>query len=144
MGTQPLRAGTVIIADESSTASSADSVALAELALECGGKLVEIGDPRQIGAIGPGGLYGHLTQIVEPSVLTEIRRQRAEVDREIVRLAHAGRGSDALDLLRFSSAMLTGCQDLFCSAERWRELRASLNAPPLASLAEAVARFEAT
>ena len=100
MGVQPLRAGTVIIADESSTASSADSVALAELALECGGKLVEIGDPRQIGAIGPGGLYGHLTQIVEPSVLTEIRRQRAEVDREIVRLAHAGRGSDALDLLR--------------------------------------------
>ena len=61
---------------------------------------MEIGDPRQIGAIGPGGLYGHLTQIVEPSVLTEIRRQRAEVDREIVRLAHAGRGSDALDLLR--------------------------------------------
>lgn len=33
-------------------------------------------------------------------MLTEIRRQRAEVDREIVRLAHAGRGSDALDLLR--------------------------------------------
>jgi len=100
MGLEPLRAGTVIFADESSTTSTADSLALAELAVECGGKLVEIGDPRQIGAIGPGGLYGHLTQIVEPSVLTEIRRQRAEVDREIVRLAHAGRGSDALDLLR--------------------------------------------
>jgi conjugative relaxase-like TrwC/TraI family protein len=100
MGLQPLRPGTVVIADESSTTSTADSVALAELARECGGKLVEIGDPRQIGAIGPGGLFGHLTQIVEPSVLTEIRRQRAEVDREIVRLAHAGRGSDALDLLR--------------------------------------------
>jgi len=100
MGLRPLRPGTVIVADESSTASTADSVALAELALECGGKLVEIGDPRQIGAIGPGGLYAHLTQVIEPSVLTEIRRQRAEVDREIVRLAHAGRGSDALDLLR--------------------------------------------
>ena len=92
--------GTVVFADESSTTSTADSLALAELVCECEGKLVEIGDPRQIGAIGPGGLYGHLTQIVEPSVLTEIRRQRAEVDREIVRLAHAGRGSDALDLLR--------------------------------------------
>jgi len=100
LGLQPLRPGTVVFADESSTTSTADSVALAELVTECGGKLVEIGDPRQIGAIGPGGLYGHLTQIVEPSVLTEIRRQRAEVDREIVRLAHAGRGSDALDLLR--------------------------------------------
>jgi conjugative relaxase-like TrwC/TraI family protein len=100
MGLQPLRAGTVVLADESSTTSTADSLALAELVCECEGKLVEIGDPRQIGAIGPGGLYGHLTQIVEPSVLTEIRRQRAEVDREIVRLAHEGRGSDALDLLR--------------------------------------------
>lgn len=100
MGIQPLKPGTVVFADESSTTSTADSLALAELVSECGGKLVEIGDPRQIGAIGPGGLYGHLTQIVEPSVLTEIRRQRAEVDREIVRLAHAGRGSDALDLLR--------------------------------------------
>jgi len=100
MGIEPLRPGTVVCADESSTTSTADSLALAELVSECGGKLVEIGDPRQIGAIGPGGLYGHLTQIVEPSVLTEIRRQRAEVDREIVRLAHAGRGSDALDLLR--------------------------------------------
>lgn len=99
-GIQPLRPGTVVFADESSTTSTVDSLALAELVSECGGKLVEIGDPRQIGAIGPGGLYGHLTQIVEPSVLTEIRRQRAEVDREIVRLAHAGRGSDALDLLR--------------------------------------------
>lgn len=100
MGAQPLRPGTIVFADESSTTSTADSVALAELISECDGKLVEIGDPRQIGAIGPGGLYGHLTQIVEPSVLSEIRRQRAEVDREIVRLAHAGRGSDALDLLR--------------------------------------------
>jgi conjugative relaxase-like TrwC/TraI family protein len=99
MGVEPLRHGTVVCADESSTTSTADSLALAELISECNGKLVEIGDPRQIGAIGPGGLYGHLTQIVEPSVLTEIRRQRAEVDREIVRLAHAGRGSDALDLL---------------------------------------------
>ena len=98
-GYRPLPAGTVIFMDESSTTSTADAAALAELALECGGKLVAIGDPRQIGAVGPGGLYGHLTQLVEPSVLTVIRRQRAEVDREIVRLAHTGRGSDALDLL---------------------------------------------
>ncbi len=100
MGLEPLRPGTVVFMDESSTTSTAHAAALADLVVECGGKLVAIGDPRQIGAVGPGGLYGHLTQIVEPSVLTEIRRQRAEIDREIVRLAHAGRGSDALDLLQ--------------------------------------------
>lgn len=99
-GVDPLPARTVVFMDESSTTATPDAAALAELVEACGGKLVAIGDPRQIGAVGPGGLYGHLTQAVEPSVLTEIRRQRAEVDREIVRLAHAGRGSDALDLLR--------------------------------------------
>ena len=79
--------------------TTALAAALAELAEGCDGKLVCIGDPRQIGAVGPGGLYGHLTSEIEPSVLTEIRRQRDPLDRRIVELAHEGRGSDALDLL---------------------------------------------
>jgi len=90
----------VIVMDESSTTSTPHATALAELAERCDGKLVCIGDPRQIGAVGPGGLYGHLTNTIEPSVLTEIRRQRDTLDRRIVELAHEGRGSDALDLLR--------------------------------------------
>ncbi|MDP9276678.1 MAG: relaxase domain-containing protein [Actinomycetota bacterium] len=99
-GAQPLARGTVIVMDEASTTSTLDAAALAELVAGCEGKLVAIGDPRQIGAVGPGGLFGHLTQAIEPSLLTEIRRQRHEVDRRIVELAHSGRGSDALDLLR--------------------------------------------
>ena len=59
-----------------------------------------IGDPNQIGAVGPGGLYGHLTEELEPIVLREIRRQRDPIDRRVVELAHQGRGSDALDVLR--------------------------------------------
>ena len=55
--------------------------ALADLAEGCDGKLVLIGDPRQIGAVGPGGLYGNLTNEIEPIVLSEIRRQRDPVDR---------------------------------------------------------------
>jgi len=99
-GIEPLASGTVIIIDEASTTSTPDAGALAELIKECKGKLVAIGDPRQIGAVGPGGLFGHLTNTIEPALLTEIRRQRQEVDRRIVELAHSGRGSDALDLLR--------------------------------------------
>ncbi len=99
-GIEPLARGTVIVIDEASTASTPDAAALAELVAGCDGKLVAIGDPRQIGAVGPGGLFGHLTHMIEPSLLTEIRRQRHEVDRRIVELAHEGRGSDALDLLR--------------------------------------------
>ena len=79
--------------------STPHAVALLRLVERCDGKLVLIGDPHQIGAVGPGGIYGHLTRLLETIELTEIRRQREEVDRDIVRLAHEGRGSDALDVL---------------------------------------------
>lgn len=99
-GIAPLPRGTVIVVDESSTTPTPDMAALGDLAEGCDGKLVLIGDPRQIGAVGPGGLYGNLTNEIEPVVLTQVRRQRDPVDREIVELAHEGRGSDALDVLR--------------------------------------------
>ena len=99
-GLPPLPPGTVIVVDESSTTSTPHIAALAELAEGCEGKLVLIGDPRQIGAVGPGGLYGNYTNEFEPIYLTEIRRQRDPVDRRMVELAHEGRGSDAFDLLR--------------------------------------------
>jgi conjugative relaxase-like TrwC/TraI family protein len=107
-GIDPLPRGTVIVVDESSTTSTPHAAALAELAEGCEGKLVMIGDPRQIGAVGPGGLYGHLTNEVEPIVLGEIRRQRAPLDRRVVELAHEGRGSDALDLLRIEDRLVIG------------------------------------
>jgi conjugative relaxase-like TrwC/TraI family protein len=99
-GIVPLPRGTVILLDESSTTPTPQMAALVDLAEGCDGKLVLIGDPRQIGAVGPGGLYGNMTNEIEPIVLREIRRQRDPVDREIVELAHEGRGSDALDVLR--------------------------------------------
>jgi conjugative relaxase-like TrwC/TraI family protein len=99
-GQNPLPRGTVILLDESSTASTPQIAALVDLVNGCDGKLVAIGDPRQIGAVGPGGVYGHLTDLIQPSVLTQIRRQNDPNDRHIVELAHEGRGSDALDLLR--------------------------------------------
>ena len=51
--------------------STPDLEALRLLVAECDGKLVPIGDPRQIGAIGPGGLYGHLTRAAEPDPLDD-------------------------------------------------------------------------
>jgi conjugative relaxase-like TrwC/TraI family protein len=98
-GLEALPPGAVIVVDEASAMSTPHAVALLRLVEGCDGKLVLIGDPHQIGAVGPGGIYAHLARRLETVELTEIRRQRAEVDREIVRLAHEGRGSDALTLL---------------------------------------------
>jgi conjugative relaxase-like TrwC/TraI family protein len=105
-GVRPLLPGTVIIVDESSTTQTADMAELAQAVARCDGKLVLIGDPKQIGAVGPGGAYGHLTREVDPILLTTIRRQRTEAGKRIVELAHEGRGSDAIDVLR-SEGQLT-------------------------------------
>ncbi len=94
--------------DEASATPTPQFAAVVEWVESCQGKLVCIGDPRQIGAVGPGGLYGHLTNELETTVLTEIRRQRDPVDRRIVELAHEGRGSDALDLLRAKERLVIG------------------------------------
>lgn len=99
-GLAPLPPGTVIVLDEASTTPTPDLAALVRLIEGCDGKLVMIGDPNQIGAVGPGGVYGHVTDEFEPIVLREIRRQRDPMDRRVVELAHEGRGSDALDVLR--------------------------------------------
>jgi conjugative relaxase-like TrwC/TraI family protein len=98
-GLAPLPPGAVIVVDEASALATPDAAALLRLVEGCDGKLVLIGDPRQIGAVGPGGIYGHLGRRLGTVELTEIRRQREEIDREVVRLAHEGRGSDALDVL---------------------------------------------
>ena len=100
--------GTVVVVDEANVTSTFDLDALRRLAQDCEGKLVLIGDPRQIGAIGPGGLYVHLTRVLEPITLTTIRRQHEELDREIVTLVHEGRGSEALDLLRTEGKLIVG------------------------------------
>jgi len=107
-GVMPLARGTVIIVDEASMTSTPDLSALLFLAVECEGKLVLVGDPKQIGAVGPGGTYGLLTRAVEPTTLTTIHRQHRAVDREFVTLVHEGRGSDALDLLRTRGRLVVG------------------------------------
>ncbi len=108
VGRQPLPRGVVIVVDESSATPTPQLAALVELVERYEGKLVCIGDSHQIGAVGPGGVFGHMTNVVEPVVLTEIRRQRDRVDRRIVELAHEGRGSDALDVLRAEDRLVIG------------------------------------
>jgi conjugative relaxase-like TrwC/TraI family protein len=107
-GKEAIPRGTVVVMDESTLTPTPQYAAVVEHVERCEGKLVCVGDPRQIGAVGPGGVYGHLTNEVETIVLTEIRRQQNPVDRRIVELAHEGRGSDALDLFRAQDRLIIG------------------------------------
>jgi conjugative relaxase-like TrwC/TraI family protein len=107
-GIMPLPPDTVIVVDEASTVSTLDFEELRLLAVECGAKLVVVGDDRQIGAIGPGGLFGHFVRLTEPATLTTIRRQQRPEDQMLVALVHEGRGSEALDLLRTQGRLILG------------------------------------
>lgn len=107
-GILPFRRETVIVVDEASTVSTVELEALRLIGLECDAKLVLIGDPAQIGAIGPGGLYGNLTRTVDTTKLDTIRRQQRKEDQQLIKLIHEGHGSEALDLLRTQDRLVVG------------------------------------
>ena len=104
-GLEALPPRTVIVVDEASTASTEDLAYLLERVEECDGKLVLMGDTRQIGAVAAGGVYGDLAHRLDVIELNEIRRQRDPADRQVVELAHEGRGSDALDVMQASGRL---------------------------------------
>jgi conjugative relaxase-like TrwC/TraI family protein len=86
-----LPAGTVIVVDESSMVSTRDLAWLVQQAGECDGKIILVGDPKQLPSIDSGGLF-HRIVADGHGVVTDLagvnQRQTLDLDR------------DALDRLR--------------------------------------------
>ncbi|MEU7906412.1 MobF family relaxase [Actinoplanes sp. NPDC049118] len=68
------RPGQWVIVDEASQASTHDLVRLTQLLEPVGGKLILVGDPEQISAIGPGGMFRYLASLGTTTELREVRR----------------------------------------------------------------------
>ncbi|WP_203820570.1 MobF family relaxase [Paractinoplanes ferrugineus] len=66
--------GQWVIIDEASQASTLDLVRLTQLLEPIGGKLILVGDPEQISAIGPGGMFRYLASLGTTTQLREVRR----------------------------------------------------------------------
>ncbi|MEV6925517.1 MobF family relaxase [Dactylosporangium sp. NPDC051485] len=66
--------GQWVIVDEASQASSTQLAELVRLLAAVGGKLILVGDPEQISAVGPGGLLRHLAGLGATAELVEARR----------------------------------------------------------------------
>ncbi|WP_212993501.1 MobF family relaxase [Actinoplanes auranticolor] len=66
--------GQWVIIDEASQASTLDLVRLTQLLAPVGGKLILVGDPQQISAIGPGGMFRYLASLGTTTQLREVRR----------------------------------------------------------------------
>jgi hypothetical protein len=69
-----LPAGTTLIVDEAGMVSTPDLARLTTLAREQGWRLVLVGDPRQLQAVGRGGLLPEIARIVTPIELDTIHR----------------------------------------------------------------------
>jgi hypothetical protein len=88
----------VLIVDEAGTATTWDVRDLLHEVQRAGGKLVLAGDPRQLGAIGPGGVFRSLLDRLEPIELTEVVRQDLATDREAIEAQKRGRFGEALGI----------------------------------------------
>ncbi|MGQ0479999.1 MAG: MobF family relaxase [Pseudonocardia sp.] len=69
-----LRAGDLLVVDEAGAAPTPDLVAIHRRAEAAGAKLLLVGDPRQIGAVGPGGALADIAERGISYELAEVRR----------------------------------------------------------------------
>jgi conjugative relaxase-like TrwC/TraI family protein len=87
---RPLQPGTVVLVDEASMVSTADLAWLVEQVEACDGKLVLIGDPRQLPSVDSGGLFHRIVANGEQvsNELTSVnQRQQLDLDRQnLIRL----------------------------------------------------------
>jgi ATP-dependent exoDNAse (exonuclease V) alpha subunit len=70
--------GQWVIVDEASQASSLQLAELVRLLAPVGGKLLLVGDPAQVSAVGPGGVFRYLASLGHTTQLREVRRFTAE------------------------------------------------------------------
>ncbi|MBO8189705.1 MobF family relaxase [Streptomyces spirodelae] len=93
-----LRSGQIVIVDEAGQASTPDLRALADQVEAVGGRLLLVGDPRQLGSPGVGGALALIEADAGAQYLSEVRRFR-DADKTIrrweVEAAAAVSGGDA-------------------------------------------------
>jgi conjugative relaxase-like TrwC/TraI family protein len=88
--------GCLLFVDE---AGMADTRTLTDVLVQvehADGKLVLVGDPAQLAAVGPGGLFGALVEQNGAVELHDNRRQRDELERRTLALLRAGESRDYL------------------------------------------------
>ena len=101
----------VVVVDEAGMVGSRQFASLMGHAAKHGAKLVAIGDTRQLQPIDAGAACRILTKYIRHTNLLEIRRQRLEIDRQMVRDFAAGNAEAAILSLE-SRNLLTKSDEL--------------------------------
>ncbi len=88
--------GVCVVVDEASMADTPTLAALIHTVTDHGGRVVLVGDPSQLPAVGPGGLFAALTAEVQTTELVGNRRQHAQWERDALAALRAGDAHAAL------------------------------------------------
>jgi hypothetical protein len=88
--------GSVVVVDEAGMAETRVLAPLLSLVQEAEGKVVLVGDPHQLPAVGAGGLFATIVEREGALELHENRRQRNELERRALAAVRAGAGRDYL------------------------------------------------
>lgn len=97
-GELKLTASSVVILDEAGMARNDELGALAQRVANAGGRLVLVGDDKQLGAVGRGGGFAHAREILGTLAarLDEIFRQRDGWQRDASKAFGEGRAREAI------------------------------------------------
>jgi conjugative relaxase-like TrwC/TraI family protein len=98
-GGQGLAGVGVLVIDEAAMVDDRALAALLRHAAETGTKVVGVGDPLQLRAVGVGGGFARVHELVDGLVLTENRRQRDPVERAALQTWRDGGRRTALAML---------------------------------------------
>ncbi|MFE1400371.1 MobF family relaxase [Nocardiopsis dassonvillei] len=88
----------VLVVDEAAMVDDRSMALIIAEADRAGTKIVGIGDPQQFPAIGIGGGFKRIHEIVKGAQLSENRRQREEVDRQTLEVWRQGGRRTALSM----------------------------------------------
>jgi len=99
-GQERLDPHTVLVVDEAGMVGSRNVARLLYHAEQAGGKVVLVGDDRQLAAIDAGGGFRALRLRLGASELTENRRQHQAWEREALDLVRSGLVEDAVAAYR--------------------------------------------
>jgi len=95
-GQLPIDATTTVIFDEAAMADTDRLERLTDAVEQAGGKLILVGDARQLASIGPGGLFASVARFAPTAELTDVRRTRDEAEQQAWRQLRAGEPEAAM------------------------------------------------
>ena len=125
-GSEQLTANDILVVDEAGMIGSRELAGLVVRCRDAGAKLVLVGDPEQLQAIGAGAAYRAIAERVGAQNLTEIWRQRDDWQKAATRAFADGHTRAALSHYRDAGCIIARDSDddaRLHLVERWQQSR---------------------